>query len=83
MSNLTLQINSLEALERLIRGDSETEVEIRNNVVQRFAEKHLKPLINSDSATSTLNQIRQHVESEISTKVSKEIATYKKSDWYG
>lgn len=37
-----IQINSLEALERLIGGDSELEFEIRNNVAQDFAKKHLK-----------------------------------------
>lgn len=41
-----LQINSLEALERLIGGDTETEIDIRNSVVQKFADKHLKCLAN-------------------------------------
>lgn len=39
-----IQINSLEALERLIGGDSEFEIEIRNSVVQEFAKKHIKCL---------------------------------------
>lgn len=43
-SNLTLQINSLEALERLIGGDSAVEIEVRNNIVQEFTKKHLKAL---------------------------------------
>ena len=42
MSKVVLQINSIDVIERLIGGDSEVEVDIRNNVVQRFAEKHLK-----------------------------------------
>jgi hypothetical protein len=37
----------LEALERLIGGDSEVEVESRNSVVQKFAETHLKAIANS------------------------------------
>lgn len=47
MSNKTvIQINNLEALERLIGGDSEVEIEIRNNIVQNFAKKHLKNISN-------------------------------------
>ena len=41
-----IQINSLDALERLIGGDTELEIEVRNSVIQKFAEKHLKPLAN-------------------------------------
>lgn len=40
----TIQINSLEALERLIGGSTEMEVSLRNAVVQQFTEKHLKPI---------------------------------------
>lgn len=39
-----IQINSLAALERLIGGDSETEIEIRNSIVQEFTKKHLKKI---------------------------------------
>lgn len=41
---MKLQINSLQALERLIGGDTEIEVEVRKNIVQDFARKHLKPI---------------------------------------
>jgi len=34
-----------KALERLIGGDSEIEVELRSNVVQAFAKRHLKGVI--------------------------------------
>ena len=37
-----IQINSLEALERLIGGDTELEIEVRNSIVQEFAKKYLK-----------------------------------------
>jgi hypothetical protein len=40
--SIKLQINSLDALERLIGGDNEVELELRNWVVQAFAKKHLK-----------------------------------------
>ena len=43
-----IQINSLEALERLVGGDPQLEFDIRNNVVQKFAAKHLKAIANSE-----------------------------------
>lgn len=42
MNGVTIQINSLEALERLIGGDSELEVGLRGGIVQEFAKRHLK-----------------------------------------
>lgn len=39
---MKVQISNLEALERLLGGDTELEIEIRNSVVQNFANKHLK-----------------------------------------
>ena len=43
-----IQINSLAALERLIGGDSELEIEVRNSVIQAFAKNHLKALITDE-----------------------------------
>jgi hypothetical protein len=37
-----IQINSLEALEKLIGGNSDVEIKVRNNVVQDFSKKYLK-----------------------------------------
>lgn len=37
-----IQINSLAALERLIGGDTELEIDLRRSVVEAFAKKHLK-----------------------------------------
>ena len=79
MNNLTIQINSLEALERLIGGDSQVEIEVRNSVVQKFAEKHLKPLANSDQIKTTLTQIQLDISRQIREKCEKEIATFKTS----
>jgi F420-0:gamma-glutamyl ligase-like protein len=42
--SVKIQINSREALERLIGGDSELEVELRNSVVQDFSNRHLKSI---------------------------------------
>jgi hypothetical protein len=40
----TIQINSLEALERLIGNDTELEMDIRRNIVEEFCKRHLKTL---------------------------------------
>lgn len=43
---MKVQINSLEALERLIGNDNELEIDIRNSVVNSFTKKHLKSIAN-------------------------------------
>ena len=63
---IKIQINSLEALERLIGGDSELELELRNSVVQDFASKHLKSL----AVTFSNRSLSQ----EFATEVRKQIA---------
>ena len=82
MNKLTIQINNLEALERLIGNDSEVEVDIRNSVVQKFAEKHLKPLANSPQISGTLSAIKDDISKQIREKCEGEIATFKTS-WGG
>lgn len=41
-----IQINSLEALERLIGNDTELEMELRSTIVQEFSKKFLKSVAN-------------------------------------
>lgn len=82
MNKLTLQINNLEALERLIGGNSEIEIDIRNSVVQKFAEKHLKPLANSDTVTKALTQLKESINKQICDQCAKDIAKFKIS-WAG
>ena len=62
-----LQINSLEALEKLIGGDSEVEMDIRNNIVQKFTEKHLKAVANikyDQEYTKFLNELEKRVKEQ-------------------
>lgn len=75
-SNLTLQINSLEALERLIGNDNDTEIEIRNSVVQSFAKKHLKPL-----AEGVMHRVGDDIKRAVNEQVTEHIGTYKNSGW--
>ena len=44
-SGLTLQINSLAALERLLGGNTELETSIRRSVATDFARNHMKDLV--------------------------------------
>lgn len=56
-----IQINSLAALERLIGGDTELEIEIRNNIVQEFTKKHLKQI----ATASVINQAIHSIEEDL------------------
>ena len=76
-NTLTLQLNSKEALERLIGGDSQTEIDIRNSVVQKFAEKHLKAVANSDAMKTTLYQIQTAITQNVKEQCEREVATFK------
>lgn len=77
MNKLTLQINNLEALERLIGGDSEVEIEIRNSVASRFAEKHLKPLLNSSNVLEIVRKLREQMDKQTIDTLNKEVANFK------
>ena len=78
-----IQINSLEALERLIGGDTEVELEIRNNIVQEFTKKHLKSLLETDSVLhKRIDDIRKSASSEITRLIHAEIGQLKNT-WYG
>ena len=90
MNKTVLQINSLEALERLIGGDSEVETEIRNNIVQNFAKKHLKPLVNEGMIKRVEREIENQtvrLKRDIQDKIKESLVTgglavqTTKNDW--
>lgn len=74
-SRLVLQINSLDALERLIGGDTEVEVELRNNIAAKFCEKHLKQLANTNEVShaidTALSELKSIVRKDINDKLAK------------
>lgn len=91
--SVKIQINNLEALERLIGGDTELEIEVRNSVVQSFAEKHLKAIANSetiqravdnvrDKHYKTINSIKDSLEKEAKNQLAQAVGTFKTS-WTG
>jgi hypothetical protein len=58
---MKLQLNSLAALERLIGGDTEIELDIRNNIVQAFAGKYLKDVANSNAFKTSLANAQKKI----------------------
>lgn len=61
---MKLQINSLAALERLIGNDNEIEIDIRKNVVDAFAKKHLKAVANEMFEKGTTDAVKTVLISE-------------------
>lgn len=61
MNKLTIQINSLDALERLIGGDAEVEIDIRQSVVERFVRKHLKGIANETLIKKAVEDVQKYV----------------------
>lgn len=72
-NTLVLQINSLQALERLIGGDAQVEVDARNSVVQNFAKKHLgevaKNLAIGPVVKSIENDLTRNIKMEAETQL--------------
>lgn len=68
---MKIQINSLEALERLIGGDTQVEIEIRNSIVQEFTKKYLKSLVSETLANQVIKEAvkvaRHEIEKEFFT----------------
>lgn len=57
---MKVQINSLEALNRLIGGDTAIEFELRQSIANEFAKAHLKGLVNDaiiKTATNTFAEL--------------------------
>ena len=73
----TIQINSLEALERLIGNDNELEIQLRNSVVQEFASKHLKAIANEELLKTIANSIKADIKTEFFDVAGHSLATSK------
>jgi len=79
---MVLQINNLQALERLIGGDTQIEFDIRQNIVDAFVKKHLKQVATEAvvrnatyAVTSQLNEtyFRKMIYSPILSEQGKEV----------
>jgi hypothetical protein len=65
MQTTKIQINSLEALERLIGGDSQLEIELRSAVAAAFAEKHIKTLVRQIAEAGLTDSIKTLIDTQI------------------
>lgn len=75
--SIKIQLNSLDALERLIGGDSTVEVEIRNSIVQEFAKRHLKSI-----AESTVNGLTFAAREACNEKIKEVFGQYDSDNLY-
>lgn len=66
--SVKIQINSLEALERLIGGDSDLEVQLRQNVAEKFSVKYIKALAHDKLTASFGSKLKDEVISEFFDK---------------
>lgn len=65
------------AIERLLGGDSELEVELRQQIADQFATKHLKSLLND----KVFNQFRKTVSAEVDSAIHDCLARTTKRGW--
>lgn len=57
--SIKIQINSVEALERLLGNDQELEVEVRKSVVEAFGKSFVKSVANSTAVAEKLESMRE------------------------
>lgn len=78
-SNIRMSLN-LPALERLIGGDSNIEVELRHQVAKELVKKHLSQLIKNEFLTKYDSGMRevfdQEIKDTIGTKISERYQTW-------
>jgi hypothetical protein len=80
--SVKLQINSLEALERLLGGDSELEIEMRKSIAYDFTNKHLKSLANDPFVQSKMDEARRELRNVVDENVRKQIGEVKRTTTY-
>lgn len=78
---MQIQINNLAALERLIGGDSKLEFEIRNNIVQNFANKHLKTLVNDQAFSKMMGEVKKAGEKEARKVMEERLGRFVNQGW--
>ena len=63
-TSVKLQLNSLEALEKLIGGDTQLELELRSSIVQEFTKRHLKALADQAMIQQSIPVINSYIRAE-------------------
>lgn len=56
---IKIQINSLEALERLLGGDDELEIEVRKSVIEAFGKGFVKSAANAREIAAEISETRK------------------------
>lgn len=62
---MKIQINSKEAFDRLVNGDPEMEIHIKNAIIQDFAKTYLKSVANSEVTMNLQLAVLQEVKEEL------------------
>lgn len=65
------------ALDRLLGGDSELEIELRQQIADQFADKHLRSLLNN----KVFNQWRKTLSTEVDSAIQESLAKTTKQGW--
>ena len=63
--SIKIQINSLEAVERLIGGDNEIEIQVRNSIVNDFTKRHLKGVVSEKMSKDISKAIENELLKEV------------------
>lgn len=71
---------TLPALERLIGGETEIEVHLRQQIVEKFAEKHLKAIVNREAWQAAYKQWQSELEAAVSKILNEYIAAQQAKD---
>lgn len=76
---------STEALNRLLGGDTELEIELRHQVAKQFTKDHLLPLVNSEAFKAVMKEISNAAEGVRQValdEIRREIGTFKQDRWH-
>lgn len=68
---MKIQINSKEALERLIGDDKEMEIAIKKAIINQFATQYLKSVANSEIMNSLKKAVTEEVDKEVERYIEK------------
>jgi len=68
------------ALDRLLGGDTELELELRQSIACQFAKRHLKPLINCSEIAQIAHDIKGQAVKHATDLITDTVATIK-TDW--
>lgn len=75
MSRLIIEL-SVDDLDKIIKSDLSTSIKIKNYIIQEFAKKHLKPIVNDEIFNKVKDDILREVEDNLLTIVGEKSSKY-------